>query len=75
MHCIDDMKVAAGRHCADLEAQADRLEGIAKGVASGAYEPADQLSDQERAELVQTLYQEIGRLRAASIIASGAIGP
>ncbi|MEW2434385.1 hypothetical protein AB0952_09395 [Streptomyces caniferus] len=75
MDCIDDVRVAAGRRCAALEQEADRLEGIAKGIASGAFEAADGLSDQGRAELVEALFQEVGRKWAASIIAGGAILP
>ncbi|MFB6881271.1 hypothetical protein ACFCY8_10595 [Streptomyces noursei] len=75
MDYTDDVRVAAGRQCADLEAAADRLVRIAKAIAAGVYEAADSLSGQDRAEAVEALYQEAGRKLAESIVKGGAIGP
>ncbi|MFJ8677355.1 hypothetical protein [Streptomyces sp. NPDC093589] len=67
-NCTEDMNLVVGRHCAYLEQEATRLEELAKAFASGVHEGAEGLSDQDRADVVEALYQEVGRKMAASII-------
>ncbi|MEU5425939.1 hypothetical protein AB0H73_10060 [Streptomyces olivoreticuli] len=51
-----------------LEGQADALERIAVAVARGTYGAAAGLGDEDRAELVRALCENVGRNRAAAIV-------